>query len=300
MELRQVRYFVAVAEAGNLGAAARKLHISQPPITRQIHKLEQEIGGDLFVRTPKGVVLTEAGKTFLVEARSILAQTERAVSRSRSAHHGEIGELDVGFMGSPIYSTIPKVLRFFKARAPSVSIALHRMSKQQQIDALRDGRLHVGFARYYPGEPDLETKQVELEPPVLAVSEDSKFSDKTVSLKQLRNEPLILFPAADRPNFADTVFDLLKRARVVPRIETTAEDLTSALALTAAGLGCCLVPSTVADLKWPGIRFIPVTNAKPTIPVHCIYKAGHLSPVLLSFLDALQHYQKRPRARKQR
>ena len=109
MQLRQLCYFVAVAETGNLGAAARKLHISQPPVTRQIQKLEQEIGGDLFVPTPKGVELTDAGKAFLVEAKHILAQTERAIERSRSAHLGEIGELDAGFMGSPICCTVGRV-----------------------------------------------------------------------------------------------------------------------------------------------------------------------------------------------
>jgi DNA-binding transcriptional LysR family regulator len=292
MELRQIRYFVAVAETGNIGAAARKLHISQPPVTRQIHKLEQEIGGDLLVRTPKGVELTDAGKAFLVEAKTILAQSERAIERSRSAHLGEIGTLDVGFMGSPIYSTIPKILHYFRERSPQVSISLHRLGKQQQIDALRDGRLHVGFARYYPEEPDLQSEQVELEPPALAVAESSHVTDSPIRLKRLKNIPLIVFPTADRPNFADTVMQIFKQAQVEPRVSQATEDLTSALALTAAGLGCCLVPATVAGLGWPGIRFMPIANAKPMIPVHCIYRGGHPSPVLSSFIDALRHYQK--------
>ncbi len=290
MELRQIRYFIAVAETGNLGAAARKLHISQPPVTRQIHKLEREIGGDLFVRTPKGVELTDAGRAFLVEARAIIAQTELAVDRSRAAHLGEIGNLEVGFMGSPIYSTVPKILRYFRAHSPKVTISLQRMGKQAQIDALRDGRIHVGFARYYPNEPDLVFTQVELEAPMVAVSVDSSLDADAVRLRELKTEPLILFPTADRPNFADTVMDIFARARVKPRVAHTAEDLTSALAVTAAGLGCCLVPATVAELRWPGIRFIPIANAKPSIPVHCIHRDDRQSPVLDSFLDALRHY----------
>ena len=290
MELRQIRYFIAVAETGNLGAAARKLHISQPPVTRQIHKLEREIGGDLFVRTPKGVELTDAGRAFLVEARAIIAQTELAVDRSRAAHLGEIGNLDVGFMGSPIYSTVPKILRYFRAHSPRVTISLQRMGKQAQIDALRDGRIHVGFARYYPNEPDLVFTQVELEAPMVAVSVDSSLDADLVRLRELKAEPLILFPTADRPNFADTVMDIFARARVKPRVAHTAEDLTSALAVTAAGLGCCLVPTTVAELRWPGIRFIPIANAKPGIPVHCIHRDDRQSPVLDSFLDALRQY----------
>ncbi len=291
MELRQIRYFVAVAEAGNLGAAARKLHISQPPITRQIHKLEQEIGGALFVRTPKGVDLTDAGQVFLVEARSILAKTGLAIDRSRSAHLGEIGSLDVGFMGSPIYSTVPRILRYFRTRSPRVSISLHRMTKQHQVDALRDGRLHVGFARYYPNEPDLVSMLVEVEKPMIAISGRSEPAGATMRLGDLQDQPLILFPTADRPNFADAVLDYFKRLGQKPRVGHTAEDLTSALALTAAGLGYCLVPATTAAMTWPGIQFLSIARAKATIPVHCIYCAERQSPVLRSFLEALRHYQ---------
>lgn len=291
MELRQLRYFVAAAEAGNIGAAARKLHVSQPPITRQIQKLEAEIGCPLLLRTPKGVELTAAGKTFLDEARRILAHTDRAVARSRLAHDGAIGELDVAFTGSPIYTTIPKILRHFRQRAPSVSIALRRLGKQAQIDALRDGQLHVGFGRYYPDEPDLVTQVVELDAPTLAVSENAPFVGDTIRLGDLTSEPLILFPAAGRPNFADAVMALFKKAGITPHVVQTAEDLAAGLALTAADLGHCVVPAAVAELHWPGIRFLRIAQAKPTIPVHCIYLAGKSSPILSVFLEALAAYE---------
>ncbi len=293
MELRQLRYFVAAAEAGNIGAAARKLHVSQPPVTRQIQKLEAEIGCALLLRTPKGVELTAAGKTFLGEARSILAHTDRAVSRSRLAHDGAIGELDIAFTGSPIYITIPKILRNFRARAPRVSIALHRLGKQEQIDALRDGRLHVGFGRFYPDEPDLVTQVVELDAPALAVAANAPFVGESIRLRELTNEPLILFPAAGRPNFADLVVALFKKAKITPHVAHIAEDLAAALALTAADMGRCVVPASVAELDWPGIRFLRIEQAKPTIPVHCIYRAHTPSPLLNAFLDALTDYQQK-------
>lgn len=290
MDLKQLRYFVAVAETGNIGAAAKKLHISQPPVTRQIKRLEREVGGDLFVRTSRGVDLTEAGKALLDEARDILEHAELAIQRSRSAHLGEIGNLDVGFMGSPIYSTLPAVLHDFRARQPRVSISLHRMNKQDQIDALRDGRLHVGIARYFPAEPDLSSLQVSLEEPVLALTEGAVRSGEERRLTEMCEQPLILFPSAGRPNFADTVIEIFKQQRVRPRVGYTAEDLTSALALTAAGAGFCLAPATVATLRWPGIHFLRLARAKPIIPVHCIYRTDSASPVLMSFLDALHKF----------
>lgn len=290
IELRQIRYFVAVAEEGNLGAAARKLHISQPPITRQIRKLEQEVGGELFTRTPRGVELTDAGHTFLGEARRILANIDRAVSRSRAAHAGQIGELDVGFMGSAIYSTIPKILQHFREEMPLATVSLSRLSKQDQIDGLRNGHLHVGFSRYYPDEPDLVLRQVELDPPALAVSKNVKDLKSPVRLRQLANSPFIVFPSIGRPSFADEVMSIFKRARVKPNIAYTAEDLTSALALTAAGLGACLVPASVSALKWPGVRFLKIDKVAATIPVQCVYLHGNESPVLLSFLNALERY----------
>lgn len=290
MDLKQLRYFVAVAEEGNIGSASRKLHISQPPVTRQIKKLEQEVGGDLFVRTPKGVELTDAGRTLLKEARDILAHAKLAITRSRSAHLGEIGSLDVGFMGSPIYSTVPKLLRDFRVRQPNVSIALHRMGKQEQIDALRDGRIHVGIARYFQSEPDLSSVQVSMEPPMMAISDKAIGRVTELKLSEMRDTPLILFPSAGRPNFADAVMDICKQQRVRPRIAHTAEDLTSALALTAAGVGFCLVPATVAEMRWPRVRFVRLKRAKASIPVHCIYRTDSQSPVLISFLDALRKF----------
>ncbi|MEL7538928.1 MAG: LysR family transcriptional regulator [Pseudomonadota bacterium] len=290
MDLKQLRYFVAVAEIGNIGAAAKKLHISQPPVTRQIQKLEDEIGADLFTRTPRGVELTDAGRALLEEARDILDRTDRAILRSRSAHLGEIGNIDIGFMGSPIYSTLPRVLRHFRLRQPKVSIALHRMGKQEQIDAIRNDRLHVGTARFFSAEPDLSSVQVSLEVPMLAVSDRTLRRTKEIRLSELRDRPLILFPSAGRPNFADTVMEVFKAQRLKPRIGHTAEDLTAALALTACGAGYCLVPATVAELRWPGIRFVHLARVKPIIPVHCIYRTDDTSPVLRSFLDALSQY----------
>jgi len=290
IELRQIRYFVAVAEEGNIGAAAVKLGISQPPVTRQIHKLEKEVGGNLFVRTPRGVELTEAGKTFLGEAKRILANIDRAFTRSRATLAGRIGELDVGFKGSVIYSTLPKILRHFREESPLTTISLARLHKQEQIDALRNGHLHIGFARYFPDEPDLALRQVGLEPPALAVSVSAPSLRAPVRVQDLADRPVIIFPTIGRPSFADEVMGIFKKAEVRLNVAHTADDLSSALALTAAGLGVCLVPASVASLSWPGVQFNSIANAEPIIPVQCAYLKGNESPILAAFLNALERY----------
>lgn len=248
------------------------------------------MGGALFTRMPRGVELTDAGRTFLGEARRILANIDRAVSRSRAAHAGQIGELDVGFLGSAIYSTIPKILQHFHEELPQVTVSLSRLNKQEQIDGLRNGHLHVGFARYFPQEPDLVLRQVELDRPALAVSKHVKDLKSPVRLRALAGRPITIFPSVGRPSFADEVMNIFRRARVKPNIAHTAEDLTSALALTAAGLGACVVPASVSALKWPGVRFLKIDRAAATIPVQCAYLQGNDSPVLLSFLNALDRY----------
>jgi len=291
LDLRQIRYFVAVAEEGNLGAAARKLHISQPPVTRQIQKLEEEIGGMLFLRTPRGVELTDAGRTFLVEAKRILANLDRAVTRTRAAHAGQIGELNVGFLGSAIYVTVPRILQYFAEELPLATISLSRLNKQEQIDALRYGHLDVGFARYYPDEPDVALRQIELEPPTLAVSSDREAElPDTVRLGDLEGRPIIVFPSVGRPSFADEVVGAFKKAGVNPDIAHTADDLLSALALTAAGLGDCVVPLSVSSRPWPGVKFKEIAEVGPIIPVQCAYLKSNESPILASFLGALDRY----------
>ena len=259
-------------------------------MTRQIHRLEKEIGGDLFVRTPRGVELTEAGKTFLGEAKRILANIDRAFTRSRGALAGRIGELDVGFMGSVIYSTIPKILQHFREESPLTTISLARLSKPEQIDALRNGHLHIGFARYFPDEPDLVLRQIGLEPPALAISERAPRLQAPVRIRDLADRPAIIFPAIGRPSFADEVMGIFKRADVKLKVAHTADDLSSALALTAAGLGVCVVPASVASLSWPGVEFKNIANAEPIIPVQCAYLEGNESPILQAFLNALDRY----------
>ena len=236
MEFRQLRYFLAVAETGNIGRAAERLNVSQPPVSRQIQALETEAGAALLLRTPKGVELTDAGRTFAAEAERVLSQAERTLTRTRASGRGEIGKLEVGFFGSPIYRTVPLALRAFHRARPDCEVALTRIGKREQMTAIREGRLHIGFARYYAKNPDLKVEQLGEEKLYAAVPEDlAAMLRGAVSLEQLAEYPLVLFPAGDRPGLADEVIRLIRERGVEPDIESVAEDAAAALALVASG-----------------------------------------------------------------
>ncbi|MEM1103984.1 MAG: LysR family transcriptional regulator [Pseudomonadota bacterium] len=289
MEMRQVRYFIAVAEEENFTTAARRLNVSQPPITRQIQQLEAELGVELFSRGKKGVKITSAGQAFLREAKQIVNRSRLAVERSRAAARGEIGTLEMAYFGSPIFSILPRLMRRFRDENASVSISLHPLMKKEQVEAVKDGRIQIGFGRYYPFDPDLSIEQVADEPVMLAMAASHRFAGRdTLSLKDVQKEPFIIFPRSGRPSFADETLRAFHEGGVDPRIEFEAEDLSSALALCAAGLGLCVAPTSVAGLSWPGIRFAELPQLNVQCPVSCIYLADNQSPILSRFLRMIR------------
>lgn len=290
MEFRQLRYFVAVAEEANVTAAARRLNVSQPPLTRQIRQLEEDLGVTLLTRSSKGVQLTDAGKTFLAEARRMIALADAARERSQAADRGEIGHLDIGYFGSTIYSIVPSAIRRFMEAMPNVSVRIHRLSKADQLSQLRDGRLGIGFARHYRLQPDVESLCLGQEhlyiasPGVLS----SKQNGKTLTLKSLDRMPLIVFPQSGRPSFADQVLEMLSRNEIVPSAIETAEDVFVALAMTMTSQAYCVVPESVAALNWPELVFAPIAEVGAISPINCIVLKHNRPPVVDAFLATLQ------------
>lgn len=160
MEFRQLKYFIAVAEELNIGRAATRLHISQPPLTRQMQQLEEELGAQLFVRTPRGVELTQAGELLLRDALTIRSLVQLAAERANQAGRGKLGKMDIGIFGTGILDLIPKILHAFRANHPDVQIVLHTMTKKEQIEALRQRRIAVGFNRMLAPLPDIASELV--------------------------------------------------------------------------------------------------------------------------------------------
>lgn len=292
MDLRQIKYFIAVAQELNFGRAAISLNISQPPLTRQIHQLEEEIGVQLFIRTPKGVELTQAGELLLQEALNIRALIEQATERTQRAGQGKLGRIDVGIFGSAVLDAIPKLLLRFRSAYPDVHLVLHTMNKAEQIEALRQRRITIGFNRMLEPFPDLVTELVKTEPLLVAANELHPLASKaSLHLSELQHYPLVLFPSGTRPSFIDKVMDLCRREGFLPKISQEVGDAVSGVALVDSGFGLCLVPESATSLKLPGVVYIPLQDAPhATVDLSCIYRRDDQSPILTAFLDVVRSF----------
>ncbi|MEX8494566.1 LysR substrate-binding domain-containing protein [Sphaerotilus sp.] len=290
MDLKQMRYFLAVAEERHLGRAAERLHMAQPPLTRQIHALEHELGAPLFTRTPKGMELTEAGQTLRDEVPNLLALAQRARERTRAAGRGETGRLDVGLFGSGVLDVIPRLLARFHAERPDVKIVLHTMTKAEQLDALRERRISVGFNRLVPPEPDLVIETVLREQLRVALPEGHRLcAQASVRIPDLQGEPMILYPNLPLPGLAQQVMQAFAQEGTPLQIEQEVEDVLTAVALVAGGFGACVTTASSESLRLPGVVYRPLDCAfLRDIELSCIHRRGDGSPVLEAFLAVVR------------
>jgi DNA-binding transcriptional LysR family regulator len=289
LDLRQLECFVAVAEELNFGRAASRLHMTQPPLTRRIHRLERDVGAALFVRTAHGAELTVPGETLLEQARRILQLGERAVELTRASQAGTTGRLVVGYFGSSIFDAVPRILADFAARHDGVDVLLERIPKSAQVDALREGRIHIGLSRLYPAEPGMTVRDLLLEPLFVALSGGHRFrARRRLALADLDGAELLLFPRA-RPGFADVVLRLLDDKGIQPRVHSEAEDVVTAVAQVAVSHAVAVLPESATAIAIPGVSFIPLADA-PAQPLSCIYRDDHQPPVLRRFLAFLDQW----------
>ncbi|MBL4802715.1 MAG: LysR family transcriptional regulator [Emcibacter sp.] len=290
---RSLTYFIAVAEEKNIGRAAKRLNISQPPLSRQIQKLENELGVTLFNRTPKGVELTEAGALFLVEAQNICSVIDRATERTQRAGKGKLGRLDIAIFGSGILNNIPKILLTYKNAYPDVKVVLHTMEKAEQIEALRQRRINVGFNRLLTPLPDISFELITTEKLFLAINENHPYAKQDIIPAYVLGEnPLVLYPTGTRPNYIDKVINICHDLGFSPLVSQKVGDVITAIALVSSGFGLCLVPESAISLKLPGVVYRSMSglpdNAK--IDLSCIYRANDNSAILQSFLEVCRTY----------
>ena len=289
LDPRQLECFVAVAEELNFGRAASRLHMTQPPLTRRIQRLERDVGATLFVRTVRGVELTVPGETLLEEARRILQLGERAVELTRASQAGTAGRLVVGYFGSSIFDAVPRILADFAAQHQGIDVLLELMAKSAQVGALRDGRIHVGLARLYPAEPGMTVRELLLEPLFVALSGGHRFQSRhRLALADLAGEELLLFPRA-RPGFADVVLRLLDDRGIQPRVHSEAQDAVTAVAQVAVSRAVAVVPESATSIAIPGVCFVPLSDA-PAQPLSCIYRDDDRLPVLRRFVTFLDQW----------
>ena len=288
MDLRQIRYFLALATELNYTRAASQLNISQPPLTRHIQQLEHSIGVMLFDRSTRGVALTQAGKIFLEEARKIVALADHAVNKTKLAHQGQLGRLDIGIFGSSTISVIPTLLTELRKTHPNIIISLQNTTKTQQIEGVREKHLDIGFNRIYPTVPDLAVETVMLENLYVALHKDHPFANnQTLEVKDLVDQPFILFPNNVRPSFADNVIMLCSNAGFAPNVVHDVEDIFTAIALISAGLGIAIVPESAISLRLSNVRYHLLDAKEAKVDLSCVYRTDNKSPALLAFLDAV-------------
>lgn len=260
IELRHLRYFIAVAEELHFGHAAARLNISQPPLSQQIQILEQQIGARLFARTNRSVSLTEAGRQFLADSRQILSQVDDAAARAARLHHGETGELRIGFTSSaPFIKAVSDTLSTFRRRYPDVHIQTRETNTREQIVPLNEGALDLGLMRNTQLPETLVWERVLREPLLAMVPRDHPLaSQPRVSLRELAREPFVFFDPHVGTGLYDDILGLLRRYDLTPTIAQEVGEAMTIIGLVAAGLGVSILPASFRRVQLSEMCWLPI------------------------------------------
>ncbi len=286
MELRQLRYFVAVAEELHFRRAAQRLHIAQPPLSQQIRKLERELGVELFRRTNRQVELTDAGRIFLEEARRTLSNAERAVEAVRSAARGEVGWLRIGFVGSVSYDLLPRLLSEFRKRYPEVQLDLRQLTTEEQMECLEKGDIDLGISRELEEINGLEVVPLLSERLFAALpAEHPLASSEKAELAELSEDSFITVPRREVPRLYDNFVYLCRTAGFDPKIVQEALQFPTILGLVSAGLGVAVVPAVVQAFGKTGVAYLPLTDDEAVSEITFAHRSTKESPTLKAFLE---------------
>lgn len=290
MELRHLRYFVAVADELNFRRAAQRLHVSQPPLSRQIHDLEDELGTELFDRGSRKLVLTNAGETFLKEAREILSHAQRAVQLAKAASRGEAGELSVAILPPIGGLFVPPAIRIFRKRFPLADLNILELSPQAQVSALIDRRIDVGFVplplvQQVPElefEPVREVKMMAVLPP-----EHRLAKQRQLTLKKMAQEPFVLLNRSSAALLHDWILTRCREAGFEVQISKLAESPLSVLELVSSGFGVSLLPDLFQRFSLDAV-FRPLPASTPKFLLALAWRRDGASPLLKAFLEILR------------
>ncbi len=296
MDLRQLRYFVAIAEHGNFSRAAKSLHLTQPALSRQVKNLEETLGVDLFERAKNVVSLTSVGRVFLSEAREVLAHVEQAVQTTLRAAHGKRGKLSVGLCGPAVATLLPEMIREFRARNPGITLTIKDLEPARQPEALIKGIIDIGFTRSIPPRLDhLLGSEVFFQEPLVAAipAGHALATEHTVQPSQLAKEPFILYHREGAPELFDAVIALCRRAKFTPQIGASPNRWQSVLTLVEAGEGVSLVPASARHLRSNGVVFRALGKRAHYIDVVLAWRKDKADPIRDRFLKKLR--QSRPK-----
>jgi len=286
IDIRQMRYFVVLAETLHFGHAAERLHLSQPPLSRQIAALEKELGVRLLERHSRQAALTQAGQRFLEDARAVLASFDQACRNARLADRGELGELSIGFMMHAAYTILPNLAQRYMAAYPQVHVRLREVIANSLVEALLSGRFDAGIM-FYPGPVrGLETRPIHREKLCLAVHPNHQMASReVVHARDLDGEPLIAAPAEVAPMLREAIVAYCRSGGFVPAVRLEAQLQQTIVSLVAEHLGIALVPESMRKLGIADVAFRDLEGA-PIIEHVIAWRPGNLNPALWPFLAA--------------
>ena len=285
MELRQLRYYVAVAEELHFRRAAERLHMSQPPLSNQLRRLESELGLPLMMRSRRRVELTPAGEAFLRDSRRLLRDLDEAVHTARRIDAGQTGELRISFVGSALLSLVPNMVRRYRALRPDIELQLRERSTEDQLRELRAHTIDVALVPLPVDAPDLRTEVLRRERAVAALPAAHPLARlERVPLARLAAEPLVLFPRAQAPGLHDRLLASLSGPDGPPTVAQYAPETQTIVSLVAAEIGVSLVQASVQNLGLPGVTYRPVIGA-PTVELAALLRPEEDSRPALEFVE---------------
>ncbi len=289
MELRHLRYFVVLAEELHFGRAARRLSISQPPLSVAIRQLESSVGAQLFERNSKEVRLTPAGQALQVSARQLLRQAEEAAIEARDVAQGLAGRLRIGFVGAMLYRGLPQALRRFQVEHPAVKVTLAELNSREQIAELLHDRLDVGFVHTSRMPAELAHVLLLSEPFVACLPTTHRLARRrTVDPAQLKGEPFVLFARSVSPDYHERILGICADAGFAPEVRHEVRHWMSVVSLVSQGMGVALVPDAMRHAALRGAVFRPLEGEAASSQAHCVWRAGPANAVVQGFLQAVR------------
>ncbi|MTD28408.1 LysR family transcriptional regulator [Erwinia sorbitola] len=290
MNLQHLKPFIVLTEELNFHKAAKRLNITQPPLSRAIMQLEESLGVSLFLRLPKGIELTAAGRAFRDYALTILELADIASEQTVQTAEGYSGRLDVGLFNFGGLQSVPHILAHYHRARPDVKICIHNLSKAEQITALHKRQLSIGFCRFPSADPDISIDRASREAVYVALHVSHPLCQLSeISLEDLEGEPLILYPNDAPYGLRHEVCSAFRSQGMYPTIEHEVDDVMSCITLVASEFGVGITTHSGTYLKLPGVEYRRLkNNMLNSIDLNCIYRSDDTSPLLASFLEVIR------------